>query len=492
MALNRFTTWWLPAAAHRSPALLVRARTVVSVALLAGLVAPLFAVSYFRIGHPAMGIGILIGSAGILLGPVLLKATGSLRLAAEFVAASMFGMVVWMVYVNGGILSTSIVWFASVPLAATFISGGVSGGFWSAATLAACAGFLLAEKWGIALPPSPIPAAEHAGLQAKSLAGLTVVVTALALAFERGKNHGFVRLEEARQEAETASRAVADMLKQVSASIAATASESTGITQSAALIADTMQRQRDRATAMADSARDMIDEAERYAAESLHAADVAKAAGAQAASGGTVMDQAVARLDEADGVIQNAAGRLAELGKRSAEVTSIVQLIREIADQTNLLALNAAIEAARAGEQGRGFAVVADEVRKLAERTQNSTQDIEAKIRLIVEGTGAAIEAMSEGSTHMQAGRAGAGEAQQRMSGIIDEAHRLAGLLQSVSSAGQAQRAGFAALASDMTELGDSTRSLSAETDTIAGAIRRLDALMINLGQAAQRCESAA
>ncbi|MBW7900483.1 MAG: methyl-accepting chemotaxis protein [Rhodocyclaceae bacterium] len=492
MASNRFTDWWLPAAVHRSPALLVRARTVVSVALLAGLVAPLFAVSYFRIGHPAMGAGILVGSACILLGPLLLKATGSLRLAAEFVAASMFGMVTWMVYVNGGILSTSIVWFASVPLAATFVSGGVSGGFWSAATLAACAGFLLAEKWGIALPPSPIPASEHAGLQAKSLAGLTVVVTALALAFERGKTLGFVRLEEARQEAESASRAVADMLRQVSSSIAATAGESTGIAQSAALIADAMQRQRDRATTMADSARGMIDEAERYADESLHAADVARTAGGQAEQGGLVMDRAVARLDEADGVIRNAAGRLEELGKRSAEVTSIVHLIREIADQTNLLALNAAIEAARAGEAGRGFAVVADEVRKLAERTQNSTQDIEAKIRLIVEGTGAAIEAMNRGGEHMQAGRAGAGEAQQRMGGIIDEARRLAALLQSVSGAGQAQRAGFAALAGDMTALGDGTRSLSAETDAIAAAIRRLDALMAELGVAAQRCEAAA
>ena len=111
--------------------------------------------------------------------------------------------------------------------------------------------------------------------------------------------------------------------------------------------------------------------------------------------GTRVIEDAATNMLEIARCAQSASDTIEELGRQSGQITSIVQTIREIADQTNLLALNAAIEAARAGEQGRGFAVVADEVRKLAERTSSSTKEISMMIDKVQTGTQSAIESMA-------------------------------------------------------------------------------------------------
>src|SRR5690606_17806224 len=126
---------------------------------------------------------------------------------------------------------------------------------------------------------------------------------------------------------------------------------------------------------------------------SAAAADALQAA----VSGG----EAVQKTLDSMGRISESTGQVAEsvreLGRHSAQIGEIVQLIREIADQTNLLALNAAIEAARAGEHGKGFAVVADEVRRLAERSSSATQDIAALVASIQRGVERSVQAMEAG-----------------------------------------------------------------------------------------------
>ena len=102
--------------------------------------------------------------------------------------------------------------------------------------------------------------------------------------------------------------------------------------------------------------------------------------------------------------VSETAEKVEELGKSSDQIGKIIAVIDEIADQTNLLALNAAIEAARAGEQGRGFAVVADEVRKLAERTTKATKEVAQTIEAVQAGTRRAVDRMHAGTTQVQAG----------------------------------------------------------------------------------------
>ncbi|MGL4604550.1 MAG: methyl-accepting chemotaxis protein [Iodobacter sp.] len=481
MNLQSLTDWFIPAEVRQQPQLLIRAHTIVNAALSAGLIAPLFALSYYKLHHPAMANGILLGCLALLIGVLLLKSTAMVQLTAEYVVLCLFSLVSWMVYVNGGIMSTSIVWYAAVPMAAIFVGGRVSGLFWVTATLLAVLAFS-ALPHGM-LPASPIHPAEFPKLQTKSLLGITLIVFILSLSFEKAKSRGFEKLEAARLDAEKIALAMQSMMDQVTRSVDAAGKESTGISSSASLIALTMSAQNQRAEAMARHSQEMSATTAQNASGSLDAATMAQSTSTAAHTGGEAMKAAVLQLNQAHSAMKTATLQLDNLGQRSSEVNSIVQMIRGIAEQTNLLALNAAIEAARAGEQGRGFAVVADEVRKLAERTQNATLEIGEKIQLILEGTQSSILTMKEGDAQMKAGHAHTLLAQEKLNGIIVGTATLSALLQTVAKDGAQQNAGFDQFVGSIAEIKDASEALSKETDTIAVATRNLDQLMAGLGK---------
>jgi methyl-accepting chemotaxis protein len=483
MTISAMTEWFIPENARQSHDQAIKARTVISVALLAAVIAPLFALSYFHLHHPAMGYGILCGGVALLLGPLLLKFSGALRLSTECIIAAMFAMVCWMVYVNGGIMSTSLPWFAAIPFMAVFVSGRHSGMVWLLLTLSAIVCFFILSGIPGSLPPVPIDHGEIPLLQAKSLAGLSLMVLALAMAFDKAKTKSLSRLEEARIQAEEAREAVQTLLGQVTHSIQEASNASSDIAQATRKMAQTMTDQRLRAEDMVVVAQQMSVVTSQNTQQSISATEVAQHAGSAANQGGQAMDAAVAQINQASAAITLAASRLENLGQSSEEVSSIVQLIRGIAEQTNLLALNAAIEAARAGEAGRGFAVVADEVRKLAERTQLATQGVEQKIQIIVEGTSEAITAIRNGNMQMQSGQSHSLAAHEKLGGIIRGSTQLAELLTQVSEAEATQNQGFAKFANDISAVGESTRTLTTEVHTIAEAIHKLDSLMAELGQ---------
>src|SRR5258708_2294073 len=159
--------------------------------------------------------------------------------------------------------------------------------------------------------------------------------------------------------------------------------------------------------------------------------------------------------------VQATAKRIKALGDRSLEISEIVNVINDITEQTNLLALNAAIEAARAGEAGRGFAVVADEVRKLAEHSRNATKDIAALIKAIQAETNDAVVVMEEGTKEVEIGARLADQAGKALDAISTVVRQSAELVQEISLASKQQVRGTEGVANAMQIISNITRQTS-------------------------------
>jgi methyl-accepting chemotaxis protein len=209
----------------------------------------------------------------------------------------------------------------------------------------------------------------------------------------------------------------------------------------------------------------------RYAAETLrHAED-----------GREAVNASVAAMDTIATRVEQIGGRALSLGEKGQEIGRILDVINDLADQTNLLALNAAIEAARAGENGRGFAVVAAEVRKLAERAQQSTGQISAIVSEIQAETSATILASEEGSKEVRTGSAlarGVVDALERISGMVDETTTAA---KEISVATQQQRSASDQVVAAMTQVSDVSRQYAVGSKQSAAAAAQLNNLAAEL-----------
>ena len=200
-----------------------------------------------------------------------------------------------------------------------------------------------------------------------------------------------------------------------------------------------IQHQQSETDQVATAMNEMTATVQEVAGHASRAAEAARQADDESREGKQVMQQTLNVMDSLADEVERAAGVIQTLEKESEQIGSVLDVIRGIAEQTNLLALNAAIEAARAGEQGRGFAVVADEVRTLASRTQASTQEIQAMIQRLQAGTRDAVAAMETGRGKAQEGVEQASRAGSSLETITASVATISDMNMQIASAAEEQ-----------------------------------------------------
>jgi methyl-accepting chemotaxis protein len=217
------------------------------------------------------------------------------------------------------------------------------------------------------------------------------------------------------------------------------------------------------------------------------AADSSRSAMTAAESGSAVVHQTVDVMNRIAERVQGAATTIAGLGARSDQIGAIIGTIEDIADQTNLLALNAAIEAARAGEQGRGFAVVADEVRALAERTTRATREIGEMIKSIQNETRSAVAEMEAGVHDVQQGTDEASRSGAAIRQIRDQIEAVDHQVNQIATAAEEQTATTSDISTNMHQMTDVVHQTSRGAQESAAAARRLSTLATELQRIVSR-----
>ncbi|MBI5886848.1 MAG: methyl-accepting chemotaxis protein [Deltaproteobacteria bacterium] len=260
------------------------------------------------------------------------------------------------------------------------------------------------------------------------------------------------------------------IITEIHASAEQLASSSEELSSSAIQIADGTKQQASKATQVSTSSHEMSTTIIEVAKNVQSAAEAAKAASGVAVTGGDIVARTIGSMTVISKNAKESSQIISALGTRSREIGNIINVINDIADQTNLLALNAAIEAARAGEQGRGFAVVADEVRKLAEKTMTATKEIGAMIKAMQDEMTKAIASVEKEVVAVTEGVGYAGEAGNALREIVSKVDVVTAMNNQITTAIEEQSAVTEQISGDIADVATVVNQTTAAAHQIARA----------------------
>ena len=253
------------------------------------------------------------------------------------------------------------------------------------------------------------------------------------------------------------------------------------ISASATQQAQGAETQKDQTHQVATAMQEMSSTVQQVSENSNKAAEASRKAADTARQGGAIVDDTLVKMRAIADSVGQTARKVQELGKSSDQIGQIIGVIDDIADQTNLLALNAAIEAARAGEQGRGFAVVADEVRKLAERTSKATKEITQMIQSIQTETKSAVEAMQAGTKQVEQGVESTTLAGSSLHDIIQMSVNVGDMVMQIATAATEQASATEEINSNIEQIAKITQETAVGANQSAKAVHELSSLATEL-----------
>ena len=263
-----------------------------------------------------------------------------------------------------------------------------------------------------------------------------------------------------------------DNLNSIAAGAQSVAAAANEMSSTSTHVATASTQQSEAASDMAATVEEMTVSINHVADRSLEANRISSESGRLASSGEEVIGHTVEDMNEIASTVNEAAALIQQLEANSQQISNVVAVIRDVADQTNLLALNAAIEAARAGEQGRGFAVVADEVRKLAERTSTSTKEISSTIDTMRASASNAVDSMQGVVSRVALGVERAQEANTSIKQIGEGSRNAVHMVEEITEA--------------IREQGTATNNIAMQVERIAQMSEESSAAAANSAQAAQ------
>lgn len=273
-------------------------------------------------------------------------------------------------------------------------------------------------------------------------------------------------------------RSLVTTINETAVQVSAAAQE----TQATAMhLADAAQHQARQISSASVAINEMATSIDNVSKNSAESADVAQRSVQIAANGAQVVRQTIQGMDNIRDQIQETSKRIKRLGESSQEIGSIVELINDIAEQTNILALNAAIQAASAGEAGRGFAVVADEVQRLAERSAGATKRIETLVQTIQSDTNEAVSSMEQTTSEVVSGARLAEDAGHALGEIESVSNNLAELIQGISTSARQQSAAATNISATMNVIQEITSQTSVGASQTAESIGNLAQLASDL-----------